>query len=92
MDVGVELAVALQDALGVVADLLVAEEGAGRDGETSEITELGKLKEAPIDMFCTVIIGNSSTKLTAGRMVTPRGAMLLIWTKGVLPMDWALSA
>lgn len=46
---------------------------AGRDGETSGVTELGKLKDAPIDMFCTVIIGNSSTKLIAGKMVTPRG-------------------
>lgn len=46
---------------------------AGRDGESSGITELGKLKDTPIDMFCTVIIGNSATMLTAGRMVTPRG-------------------
>ncbi|MEG1602186.1 MAG: precorrin-3B C(17)-methyltransferase [Cloacibacillus sp.] len=46
---------------------------AGRSEESREITELGKLKDAPIDMFCTVIVGNSSTKLIAGKMVTPRG-------------------
>lgn len=46
---------------------------AGRDGETFGITTLGKLKDAPIDMFCTVIIGSSSTSLIDGRLVTPRG-------------------
>ena len=46
---------------------------AGREGELSQITTLGALPKAPIDMFCTVIIGNSRTKLVAGHMVTPRG-------------------
>lgn len=45
----------------------------GRDGENTEITSLGKLKEAEADMFTTVFIGNSSTVLINGKMVTPRG-------------------
>lgn len=46
---------------------------AGRDGETFGMTTLDKLSEESIDMFCTVIIGNSSTSFSAGKMVTPRG-------------------
>ena len=46
---------------------------AGRDGETSGVTTLGELPKAPIDMFCTVIVGNSATRELGGRLVTPRG-------------------
>lgn len=46
---------------------------AGREGESFGVTRLDTLKAAQIDMFCTVIIGNSATRLIAGRMVTPRG-------------------
>ena len=46
---------------------------AGRDGETYGVTTLGELPKAPIDMFCTVIIGNSATRELGGRLVTPRG-------------------
>lgn len=46
---------------------------AGREGEIFGITTLDKVSEENIDMFCTVIIGNSSTKFSAGKMVTPRG-------------------
>ena len=46
---------------------------AGRDGESRGLTTLDGLKEAPIDMFCTVIIGNSATRVINGRLVTPRG-------------------
>ena len=34
---------------------------------------LGELREAEVDMFCTVIVGNVSTKEIAGRLITPRG-------------------
>ena len=46
---------------------------AGRDGEEFGLTTLDDLKNVPIDMFCTVIIGNSSTRVISGQMVTPRG-------------------
>ena len=46
---------------------------AGRDGEKHGLTTLGSLKNTSIDMFCTVIIGNSATHNINGRMVTPRG-------------------
>ena len=46
---------------------------AGRDGESSGLTTLAGLKEAPIAMFCTVTIGNSATRVIDGRLITPRG-------------------
>lgn len=45
----------------------------GRTGETSRILSLMELREAEVDMFTTVLIGNSQTKVISGRMVTPRG-------------------
>lgn len=45
----------------------------GRDGENQRLMSLGELKEAEVDMFCTVFIGNEMTKTIAGNMVTPRG-------------------
>ncbi len=45
----------------------------GREGEESHILTLEELKDTSVDMFTTVFIGNSSTKLINGRMVTPRG-------------------
>ena len=41
--------------------------------ETSQITTLGDLDKADVDMFCIVIIGNSQTYVSNGRMITPRG-------------------
>ncbi|AGN25580.1 precorrin-3B C(17)-methyltransferase [Candidatus Methanomassiliicoccus intestinalis] len=46
---------------------------AGRKDESKCITTLGELKNADVDMFCTVIIGNSQTYVSNGRMITPRG-------------------
>ena len=46
---------------------------AGRDDERKEITTLGELHKADVDMFCMVIIGNSQTYTANGRMITPRG-------------------
>ena len=46
---------------------------AGRDDEHKEITTLGELDKAEVDMFCMVIIGNSQTYVSNGRMITPRG-------------------
>lgn len=46
---------------------------AGREGQAHGITTLAELGGENLDMFCTVIIGNSTTKQIAGRIVTPRG-------------------
>ena len=45
----------------------------GREGESSRLLTLSELRTAPVDMFCTVFIGNSMTKSIGGKMVTPRG-------------------
>ena len=45
----------------------------GRYGQDYEITTLSELTTKEIDMFTTVFIGNSTTKVVNGRMVTPRG-------------------
>ena len=45
----------------------------GREGERGTITTLGALRDTQVDMFTTVFIGSSQTKLLGGRMVTPRG-------------------
>jgi precorrin-3B C17-methyltransferase len=46
---------------------------AGREGAEASLTTLRELKDAELDMFCTVIIGNHATKELHGRLVTPRG-------------------
>ena len=48
----------------------------GRDGETYEITTLQELRDKQVDMFSTVIIGNSQTEVINGKLVTPRGYKL----------------
>ena len=48
----------------------------GRDGETAEITTLAQLQDMVLDMFSTVFIGNSQTKVLKDKMVTPRGYVL----------------
>ena len=45
----------------------------GRAGQESEITTLAALRDADLDMFCTVFIGASTTRNLDGYMVTPRG-------------------
>ncbi len=45
----------------------------GREGQESVTLTLAQLKEASVDMFTTVFVGNSQTKLIDGKMVTPRG-------------------
>ena len=48
----------------------------GREGEQGTITTLGALRDTQVDMFTTVFIGSSQTKLLGGKMVTPRGYLL----------------
>lgn len=45
----------------------------GRAGEQAHLLSLAALKDFPADMFCTVFIGNASTRVIAGKLVTPRG-------------------
>lgn len=44
-----------------------------RDGQEAVVTTLSELREAKVDMFTTVFIGNHTTKVINGKMVTPRG-------------------
>ena len=48
----------------------------GRTDENVTLTTLEKLKDGDIDMFSTVIIGNSQTYVSGGKMITPRGYRL----------------
>ncbi|MBE7722235.1 precorrin-3B C(17)-methyltransferase [Lacrimispora indolis] len=45
----------------------------GRNEEEMAVMTLENLRDTQTDMFTTVYIGNSMTKLIDGRMVTPRG-------------------
>ena len=45
----------------------------GRAGESHALMTLEELQEYRADMFTTVFIGNSQTKILNGRLVTPRG-------------------
>ena len=45
----------------------------GREGEHVDIMTLGELHDVQADMFMTVFIGNSKTRVIGGRLVTPRG-------------------
>ena len=45
----------------------------GREGEEGHVTTLGELRDTKVDMFTTVFIGNSRTRIIDGKLVTPRG-------------------
>lgn len=45
----------------------------GRAGEEAGLLTLGQLRDTQVDMFTTVFVGNSQTKVLGGKMVTPRG-------------------
>lgn len=49
---------------------------AGRPGQEAHICTLAELPGQAIDMFTTVLIGNSQTRIINGRLVTPRGYAL----------------
>ena len=44
-----------------------------RSGESAQVMALGKLRDFPADMSCTVFIGNSQTRTIGELLVTPRG-------------------
>lgn len=52
--------------VGIVRD-------AGRPDQWSKITTLRDLDPDDVDMFCIVLIGNTATYVSNGRMITPRG-------------------
>ncbi len=45
----------------------------GREGQEHEIMTLGEIRERKLDMLCTVIIGNSTSYILDGKIITPRG-------------------
>ena len=45
----------------------------GREGEEGKLLTLAQLRDTQVDMFTTVFVGNSQTKVLGGRMITPRG-------------------
>ena len=45
----------------------------GRPGQENRTLTLEQLREEAVDMFTTVFIGSSTTRLIDGRLVTPRG-------------------
>ncbi|OUN12771.1 precorrin-3B C(17)-methyltransferase [Flavonifractor sp. An9] len=45
----------------------------GREGEEGKLLTLAQLRDTQVDMFTTVFIGNSQTKVLGGKMITPRG-------------------
>ena len=45
----------------------------GREGEETQVMTLRELRDTAVDMFSTVFIGNSQTRMINGKMVTPRG-------------------
>lgn len=44
-----------------------------REGQTSKVLTLKELSETQVDMFTTVVIGNKTTQIIDGKLVTPRG-------------------
>jgi precorrin-3B C17-methyltransferase len=46
---------------------------AGRDGEEAVVMTLKAMVDAEIDMVTTVVVGNSTTRVVNGKMVTSRG-------------------
>lgn len=45
----------------------------GRDGEEARVLTLRELRDTKVDMFTTVYIGNSQSKIEGNKLVTPRG-------------------
>ena len=45
----------------------------GREGEKAWLLSLKELRDAELDMFCTVFIGNEMSREIGGKFITPRG-------------------
>lgn len=48
-------------------------ENIGREGTRAEVCTLKKLREAQVNMFTTVFIGNSGSEIIQGKLITKRG-------------------
>lgn len=48
----------------------------GREGEEYRTCTLGELRDTVVDMFTTVFIGNSQSRIIDGKLITPRGYRL----------------
>jgi precorrin-3B C17-methyltransferase len=46
---------------------------AGRDEQTVKVTTLGQFDPEDIDMFTVILIGNSQSYISDGKIITPRG-------------------
>lgn len=72
-----------QDHLQKACDILLAHrvpetvcgivKNIGREGEEVQTLSLLQLRDTRVDMFTTVFVGNSQTRVIHGKMVTPRG-------------------
>jgi precorrin-3B C17-methyltransferase len=58
-----------------------------RPDETVEITTLGELITTPVDMLTVIIVGNSSTRVLDGRLVTVRGYPVHLPATGKSPRE-----
>lgn len=63
--------------LNVIPDTTVCGivENIDRENTSVKVCTLGELRQQSVNMFTTVYIGNSTTKIIDGKMVTPRGYM-----------------
>lgn len=48
----------------------------GREGTEAHVCTLAELRDTQVDMFTTVFIGNSQSRIIGGRLVTPRGYII----------------
>ena len=48
-------------------------ENIGREGTNSKVLSLDELKDASVNMFTTVFVGNSKSEIIKGKLVTKRG-------------------
>ena len=48
----------------------------GREGCRETVCTLEELADEQVDMFVTVFIGNSQTRIEGGKLITPRGYQL----------------
>lgn len=51
-------------------------ENIGREGEQGNVCTLAQLREREVNMFTTVFIGNSKTRIVGDRLITPRGYII----------------
>ncbi len=69
----------LQKACGILMEVIEEErpcgyvKNIGREGMSYKVCNIKELANEEVDMFTTVFIGNSQTRIIDGKLVTPRG-------------------